>query len=170
MTMTNSLAFSFRNNLPYILLDAGAIAFIYFVPALSHLLNVPVYLFEPMRIMLFLALAFSSRNNSYIIAFSLPLFSYLISSHPSIIKSALIAVELSINVFLFYSFVKVLKNKFSAAFLSIILSKFVYYLLKFALISVLLVEGDLISTPVYIQLIVTTFLSFSLYGISLMKK
>lgn len=164
--MQSIYALTDNKNIRHLLLDAGALAFIYFVPALTHLLNVPVYLFEPMRIMLFIAIAFSSRNNTYLIALSLPVFSYLISSHPSIIKTGLITVELSINVFLYFSLVGVLGNKFSAAFLSIMFSKIIYYLLKFALISFAFMEGDLISTPVYIQLIVATVLSLLMFGFS----
>src|SRR5690606_22988178 len=131
--------------------------------------NIPIYLLEPMRIMLFVILIFSSRNNAYIIAFSLPLFSFLVSSHPSIIKSVLITVELCINVFLFYTFAEMMRNKFTAAFLSIILSKIVYYLLKFALISLLLIQGDLISTPIYLQAVVAVGLSFLVFGAGLLK-
>lgn len=161
--MTNSIAYSVKRNIRHVLLDAGAIAFIYFVPALSHMAGIPVYLFEPMRIMLFVSFIFSSRKNSYIIALSLPLFSFLVSSHPSIVKSVLIAVELSTNVFLFYLFDEMLRNKFTAAFLSIVISKVLYYLLKFVFISIALMGGSLISTPIYIQVIVTVFLSLILF-------
>jgi len=167
--MENTIAYSYKKNIRYLLFDAGALSFIYFVPALSHLLNIPVYLYDPMRLMLFLSLTFSSRNNSFIIALSLPFFSYLISSHPSVIKSALIAVELSLNVFLFYLFVEMLTNKFTAAFLSIVISKVIYYLLKFALISFAFLEGDLISTPIYIQFFVAIVLSLSIFGLSLFR-
>jgi hypothetical protein len=161
--MTNSIAYSVKRNLRHILLDAGAITVIYFVPAFSHMVGISVYLFEPMRIMLFVSFMFSSRNNSYIIALSLPLFSFLISSHPSLIKSGLIAIELTANVFLFYLFAEMLRNKFTAAFLSIVISKILYYFLKFAFISLALMEGSVISTPIYIQVIVTVFLSIIVY-------
>lgn len=167
--MENIITNSFKKNIWYLFLDAGALAFIYFVPALSHLFNIPVFLFDPMRIMLFLTFAFSSRNNSYLIAFSLPLFSFLISSHPSLAKSALIAVELSLNVFLFYWLVEKLSNQFWAAFLSIILSKVLYYFLKFVFISFVLLEGDLISTPIYIQIVVTIILSITIFGVDLLR-
>lgn len=160
--MENVIAF--KKNFWYLFLDAGALAFIYFVPALSHLLDIPLYLFEPMRIMLFLALAFSSKNNSYVIALSLPLFSFLISAHPSVIKSIMITIELCLNVFLFYWLVEKFSNQFWPAFISIVLSKILYYLLKFVLISFVLLDGNLISTPVYIQIIVSIVLSIFIFS------
>lgn len=153
----------------YVILNAAALTFIYYVPALSHLLNIPIYLFEPMRIMLFLSIIFSSKRNSYLIALTLPLFSFIVSAHPSAIKSILIAVELGINVFLYYFFIEMLKNNFTAAFFSIILSKVLYYLLKFALIYFLLIDGNLISTPLYLQIVVTIMLSFIVFGADLLK-
>ncbi len=44
--------------------------------------------------MLILAIAHTSRKNAYLIALTLPLFSLLISAHPSLIKTSLITGEL----------------------------------------------------------------------------
>lgn len=155
-----------EKSLKSILFDILALTFIYFVPAISHMLSFPVYLLEPMRIMLILSLAHTNRNNAYIIALTLPLFSFLISSHPSGLKTALISFELLLNIWLFFTLSGVLKNQFISMFLSIGLSKLAYYLMKYMLLSAALMSGDLITTPIYIQVITTTVFSAYIYLIS----
>ncbi len=135
-----------------ILIDLSALAFIYLVPTLSHLLALPVYLIEPMRLMLVLALVHTNRQNGYLLALTMPLFSFIISGHPVFAKMVLIAAELSLNVFLFYLLSKRMKYIFPAIFLSIVLSKAVYYLLKFALIQLAILDTGLVATPLIIQL------------------
>ncbi|MGE5679829.1 MAG: hypothetical protein ACM34K_03010 [Bacillota bacterium] len=146
-----------------ILLDITALAFIYFVPALSHLLNFPIYLFEPMRIMLVLSLAHSGRINNYAVALTLPLFSFLISSHPVVMKTMLIAFELCLNVALFYYLSKKLKNSFFAMLISIVLSKMAYYLVKYFMISFGAIQGELVTTPFIYQIATTMVFSIYIY-------
>lgn len=150
-----------KENLKSSVFDAVALVFIFFVPAISHLFSFPVYFLEPMRIMLIIAIVHTSRRNSYIIAATLPLFSFLISAHPHFIKMMLITVELLLNVWLFFILMKKLKNSFISMMSAIILSKLFYYGIKFALISIVLLDGKLVSTPIYFQCITT--LVFSLY-------
>ena len=95
-----------KQNTKNIILDIFALAFIYFVPSISHLLNLPIYYIEPMRLMLILALVHSSKQNAYILALTLPLFSFLVSAHPVLPKMFLISFELCLNVFLFFILVK----------------------------------------------------------------
>ena len=82
--MTNNLsALSLRVPISRsVLLDAIGLVFVYFIPSISHVLNVPIYLVEPMRIMVILAIAHTTQRNAYILALTLPLFSYFISAHP----------------------------------------------------------------------------------------
>jgi len=153
-----------RLNTKSIILDLFALAFIYFVPTLSHLLNIPIYLVEPMRIMLILALAHTSKKNAYLIALTLPLFSFLISAHPNIFKALIMTMELLLNVWLFYK-LSAKVNKFIAIFSSIVISKVVYYLLKFGLISFAVLQTGLISTPIYLQIITSVVFSSYLFFI-----
>lgn len=157
-----------KQNVLSALFDIVALAFIYFVPAISHLLSLPVYLIEPMRLMLILALVHTTKQNAYIIALSLPLFSFLISTHPVLPKMILISFELVLNVFLFYFFVNKFKNTFLPVLLSIIISKLVYYIIKFGFIKLAVIESGLVSTPLIIQLIM--MLVFSGYVALLFKK
>lgn len=144
-----------------ILLDLSALAFIYMVPALSHLLSLPVYLAEPMRLMLILSLAHSGRGNAYLLALTLPAFSLVISAHPVLPKMLLITTELTLNAFLFFLLAGKMKHLFFPAFLSILVSKAVYYLLKYIFIRLAVIDTDLVTTPLLFQLVMT--LLFSLY-------
>lgn len=136
-----------------IVFDLMAFLAIYLVPAISHLLSLPVYFIEPMRVMLILALVHTSRKNAYLIALTLPVFSFLMSAHPSLIKTSLITGELLFNVWLYFFLSEKFTNKTLGIFLSIIVSKIFYYLVKLLLINSVLMTGNLISTPIYIQVI-----------------
>lgn len=85
-----------------LLIDMAALAFILLVPSLAHLFSFPVYMLEPMRVMVILSLAHSTRQNSYLLALALPAFSFLVSGHPEAVKMMIITAELVLNVFLFY--------------------------------------------------------------------
>jgi len=131
--------------------DFAAITFIYFVPSLSHLISFPIYFFEPMRIMLILSIIYTSKNNTYLIALSLPFFTLIISSHPSFYKTLLIALELIVNTFLFHYFFKKISNLFMLTMLSIVLSKIFYYSGKYLFIYLLIINTGLISTSIFLQ-------------------
>lgn len=146
-----------------VLLDLIALLFIAFAPALSHMFALPIYMLEPMRIMLILSIVHTSRKNSYLIALALPLFSFIISTHPSVIKTLLISSELILNLFLFGLFLNYIRNSFVAVFASILISKVFYYTVKFGLLSFGIMEGGLIATPIYLQIVVTSVLSIYLY-------
>jgi len=153
----------FKSNIKTYLIDFSLLLLIYFLPAISHLLAFPVYYLDPMRIALVVALIHTSKKNAYIIAITLPLFSFLISSHPQILKSFLLSAELIINLGLFFFLKDKLKNVFTSLFISIIISKVIYYLLKFVLIYFALLNDKLFSTPFYFQLISVIMLSSYIY-------
>lgn len=155
---TNSISIS-KVDIKTILIDLSALLIITFLPALSHLVALPLYLIEPMRILLILSIIHTSKKNSYLIAIMLPVFSFIFSTHPSIIKSVLIISELLINVYLFNLLIQYVRNNFVSMLGSILISKIYYYGTKYGLILFGLIEGDLIATPVYIQLIVALLLS-----------
>ena len=150
-------AFSFPMLKVY-LIDLMAISFIYFIPALSHLTALPLYYIEPMRLAVLFCLIHTSKKNAFLIAVTIPLFSLIVSSHPGFLKAILITGELLINLWLFYFLVKKI-NVFTAAFLSIILSKLMYYLVKYLFIQAQWIDGGLVSTPLEIQWIVAFLMS-----------
>lgn len=158
----NTLQLTSRKTLSYVLFDILALTFIYFVPTISHMLSFPLYLIEPMRIALILALVHTTKKNAYIIAITLPLFSFLVSAHPVFYKMMLISGELVINVWLFYFIFSRTKNAFVSILSSIVLSKAIYYLAKFIAIALILQTSErIISTSLYIQ--AATTIVFSLY-------
>lgn len=161
----NSVLAAIKSKTDYksVVFDIFALAFLTFVPALSHLFSIPIYYAEPMRIMIILGVVHTSRKNSYMLALAIPVLSVLISGHPAILKSLLIFSELALNVWLFFTLGKLFRNQFAAIFSSIILSKIFYYTVKFALLNAAFMEGDLITTPLYLQLIVTCVLSVYAY-------
>ena len=153
----------FRANIKTYLIDFSLLLLIYFLPALSHLFAFPIYYLDPMRIALVVALIHTSKKNTFLIALTLPLFSFFISSHPQIVKSLLLSAELLINLSLFFLFKEKIKNVFASLLLSIIISKVIYYLLKFAFINFALLDDKLYSTPYYFQIISALLLSTYIY-------
>lgn len=142
-----------------LIFDIIAISFIYLIPTFSHMINFPVYYLDPMRLMVFLVVIHTDKRNSYLIAATLPLVSFFISSHPDLLKSITLSAELMINVWLFFELSRVIKNKFAPTVFSIIISKAVYYLLKYILLSSTLLSANFISTPLFYQLIVIFIIS-----------
>ncbi len=143
--------------------DLLAITFIYFAPALSHMAGLPIYYLDPMRIVIILALAHTKKENSVILALTLPLFSFFISSHPVFAKAGLIMMELTLNITLFFYLTKKFNNVIIPIFSSIIISKIIYYLAKYAFIQFAVIEGELFSTPILIQLVVSLVFSIYIY-------
>lgn len=142
-----------------VLFDLVILAFIYLLPAISHLLAFPLYYMDPMRFVLIFALLHTSKRNTYIIALTLPLFSFLISSHPSIIKAGLLSTELLINVILFFILFSKTNSRIISLIFSILISKVIYYIIKFVLIDTGVLADRLFSTPFYYQAIVILIIS-----------
>jgi hypothetical protein len=152
--------------------DAVAVLFILAVPAFSHLTSVPFYLLDPMRLAVLGALLASrSRVNGLVLAVALPLLSFGISGHPVFPKCLVIAAELSVNVLLFWWLASVVKPTSGAGkeassvriglatFLSILLSKAFYYGLKALVLGAGLMQMELVSTALWVQLVVAVLIS-----------
>jgi len=165
-------------NIKTILLDFVFLISVYFTPAMTHTLGLPIYLLEPMRIMLILSIAHTNKFNTYVLAIILPMVSFLFSGHPVFPKVILVMIEFVINISLFFAILNLIgKNfiinnakigfiNFIAMLLSIIISKVIYYLSKYLLISLFANDWELFSTPVYIQLILTFILSLYIWFIA----
>ena len=143
--------------------DAVAVLFVLAVPALSHLTPVPFYLLDPMRLAVLGALLASrSRVNGLVLAAALPLISFAVSGHPVFPKYLIIAAELSVNVLLFVWLEKVFAGRrFGvgiAAFASILLSKAFYYGLKALVLGAGLMQMELVSTALWVQLVVAVLI------------
>ncbi|MDT3738351.1 MAG: hypothetical protein RO257_02490 [Candidatus Kapabacteria bacterium] len=164
----NSFALNTIPLIKYSVFDVLLVAIIYFLPTLSHLMSFPLYLADPMRIMILFAFIHTNKLNAFILALTLPMFSHLIALHPVAFKSIIISFELVINCFFLILFLKKNLNTFFAFFFSIIISKCFYYGFKYTLLSNNMIEGNLISTSLEIQLLVTFILS--IYGYLILSK
>jgi hypothetical protein len=139
--------------------NIAALAFVGIVPAASHLFKIPIYYIEPMRIMLVLALLYSSRWNAFALAIVLPLFSFLLSGHPAPIKMMIIMAELLINAWLFLFFYQKSGKAFLSSVGSIIISKAFCYAMYLTVFSMAFVKAEAEMVFLFAQLILTLLLS-----------
>lgn len=151
--MTAALA-TFSKHKSTLLIDVALLAALYFLPSLSHVTALPLYMLEPMRVALIVALLFTNRANAYFIAFTIPLASAMITGHPEPFKALLMGIEFSILVACYGYLVQMIRiPAFAALTAAILLSKVVYYTMKFGALSAGLLTGNLVSTPFVTQLI-----------------
>ena len=146
-----------------LIIDLASILLVYFLPEISNLLDIQFYLFEPMRVMIIIAIVHTSKGNAYILALLLPAVSYIFSNHPSVIKTFILSGDLLINIFLYFNLMKLKINKFLLMSMCIVASKIVYYLAKYLFIHFLVLKGKLIATPIYIQIMIVIILSSYVY-------
>ena len=139
-------------------LDALLCAAVVAVPALSHAAAFPFYLFDPMRLLLFVAILGSSRRNALLMAVGMPLLAMLTSGHPVFPKVALIQGELVLNTLVFHALARQALGFVPAAALSVVASKAAYYGVKFLLIRASLMGGGLVATPWTYQLATLAFI------------
>ena len=142
----SSLALT-RPGIRTISLDALLCAAVVAVPALSHAAAFPFYLFDPMRLLLFVAILGSSRRNALLMAVWMPLLAMMTSGHPVFPKVVLIQGELVLNTLLFHALARRGSGFVPAVAVSVVVSKAVYYGAKFILIRTVLLEGTLFATP-----------------------
>ena len=155
---------------PVAVLDILALSLVYFMPALAHLTAIPFYIIEPFRLMVLISLVvMNNKHNALLLAVTMPLFSFIIATHPLFVKAMLISVEMVFNV-LVYSWLIKKKNKpFWVILISIEISKAGYYLLKFGFISMGLLSMSLVSTSLLVQsvvAVVTALLFGQIYKLS----
>jgi hypothetical protein len=110
-----------------LIFDSAVLAFIGLAPAFAHFASLPIYMIEPMRLMLVLALVHTNRINAWVLAAVLPLFSYLVSGHPEPLKMIVITLELLANTGLFLLLIRRGIFPFVSMFLAIAVSKVFCY-------------------------------------------
>ncbi|MFZ4546642.1 MAG: hypothetical protein ACOYN4_04375 [Bacteroidales bacterium] len=142
-----------------VITDIVALVFVGLVPAASHLFKIPIYYIEPMRIMLVLALLYSSRWNAFALAIGLPLFSFLLSGHPAPIKMLIIMAELLINAWLFLFFYQKSGKAFLCSLGSIVISKLFCYAMYLIVFTMSFVKEEAEITFLFAQMILTLLLS-----------
>ncbi|MEI7662661.1 MAG: hypothetical protein WCK34_10700 [Bacteroidota bacterium] len=143
------------------IIDIVALLLIYLAPTVSHFSSVPLYMIEPMRLVLILAIVHTSKQNALLLAFTLPFFSFLVSGHPQVVKAMIISAELIINVLIFYKLAERINIRFLSMLLAILFSKIICYLLYWAIFSWSFVIGE--SEPVFLLAQGITTMLFSIY-------
>ena len=142
-------------------------AAIYLLPSISHILPVPLYWLEPMRIGMLTGYILT-RNmwNGILLGVSIPIFSLITSGHPELYKAILISFELTVNVFILALAYKKYQLPPTLMLIgSIIVSKVAYYAMKHLFMVFGLLGGNLISTGVINQLLALAVIAvlFSLF-------
>jgi hypothetical protein len=160
---TQVASLSRKEILKALVIDMAALGFILLTPSLAHFFSFPVYMLEPMRVMMILSMAHSTRRNSYLVALALPLFSFLVSGHPEPVKMMIITAELVLNVYLFYMLASRLNNFFLSGFLSIVLSKIFCYLAYLVVFSMAFVRDEAGTQFLVVQALTTLLFSGYLY-------
>ncbi|MBM2815407.1 MAG: hypothetical protein HW421_2169 [Ignavibacteria bacterium] len=151
--MLYSIALPKEDKIRIAIVDIIAIAAVFLVPALAHKFSIPLYLAEPLRLMIILSITHTRKGNAYILALTLPLFSYIVSGHPVFYKMLAISGELALNVYLFYRLIELFPNKIFSGALSIIISKAFYYSSVMALILANLMTNEDAGHPILPQII-----------------
>lgn len=150
------------------LIGMVALAVVYLAPALAHMTGWPVYMLEPMRLMVILALAHGSRGIALLLAATLPLFSFLVSGHPEFLKMVIITGELLLNVVLFYLLKRKFLKVFPAAAGSVVISKLICYLTYWPVFSYQFMVSE--ADPFFLAVQIITTLIFSFYLMIILKK
>ncbi len=151
-----------KSRLNIIILDVFILTAVYTSVMFAHLLPIPLYQLDPMKIFLMAAIIYSSRGNAMLMAVTLPLFSTLSVGHPIFPKNIIISLELIVFTAVITSFVF---NRFGSNvqfLLAVLISKIGYYMLKAALISMGTLNMPLFSTRIEMQIISVAIL-FSVF-------
>ena len=141
--------------------DLVAIVVFYFIPAIAHLVSMPLYMLEPMRLIVILGVVHTSKPNAYLLAATLPVFSLIVSGHPELVKALIITIELLANVWIYNLLAGQLHKSFLPMVAAIILSKLACYFLYWIIFSWAFVVSE--SSPVFLTVQVITTIIFSGY-------
>ncbi len=132
--------------------DILIVIVIYAIPSVSHLFALPVYMIEPFRIAVLISYMYTNRVNALILAFSIPIFSSLISGHPPIFKSFIISIEL-MALIISFKHASLKYGEFYGIIAAMIFSKIIYYFLKAFAIQLALVQAPLVTTGIGTQML-----------------
>jgi hypothetical protein len=157
-----------RDVIKGLLLDIVALVVVIFTPKIAQLIHFPFYMIEPMRLMVILSIAHSFRANSYLLAFTLPLFSWVVSGHPELFKMLVMTGELAINVFLFYYLIRKIVSVLLSMIISIVVSKVLCYAFYLVFFSMMFIKEE--AEPAFLIAQVITILVFSFYVFIILRK
>jgi len=157
-----------KSRINTILLDVFILTAAYTSVMFAHLLPIPLYQLDPMKLFLMGAIMYSSRGNAIFMAVTIPLFSTIAVGHPIFPKNLIISVELIIFTVVVTSFVFHRFGSNGQFVLAILISKIAYYILKTVMISIGMLNTSLFSTGMKMQLISVVIL-FSVFWLMKMQ-
>jgi hypothetical protein len=143
-----------------LLLDIVALVVVFFTPKIGEYIHLPFWMIEPMRLMVILSIAHSTRANSFLLAFVLPVFSWAVSGHPEFFKMIVITGEITINVFLFYLLIRKIDSVFLSMIISIVVSKVICYIIYLLFFSMIVFRDEAEFSFLIAQVISTLVFSF----------
>ncbi len=140
-----------------VILDGMLFCLLFATTAISHHLPIPLYLFDPMKLIIILVIVFTNKTNAIFVALAIPQFSLVTSGHPIFPKNILISIELIIFVSTYSLFHVSYMKKYKLAG-AILFSKLSYYMLKMGFVYFGILSLPIVSTPIKYQLISTGIL------------
>ena len=153
------------------IIDIFLIAIAYMLPVLAHRTAFPLYWFDPMRVVVLAGLLWTAnRKNAFLLALTVPLFTFGLTGHPLLLKGLLIAAELTVNLLLLAWMERKTGSIFWGMLFSILLSKVFYYLLKGLLVFTLWPAEPLVGGSFGIQLAVAVGISLCFAWLAARRK
>lgn len=162
---SNLYSYIYHHTTEYLLMIVIAVSMVGITSG-SHSIGFPLYKLNPMHWVVYFTVLLRkpSFGTIVILAFALPFTSNLLTGHPLLIKSVIVFIELMIYGMIFFSLNKIFNmNPMLSYLISQIAGHTVYYGLKFTIIQFGLIESDLVSTSVILQVLTFGFLGTALY-------
>lgn len=154
-----------RNVRKSLILDIVALVIVFLTPEIGQYTHLPFWMIEPMRLMVILSIAHSTRINSYLLALVLPVFSWAVSGHPELFKMLVMTGEITVNVFLFYLLIRKINSAFQSMFISIALSKLLCYTFYLLFFSQTFIQEETEQSFLIAQVISMLVFSFYVYWV-----
>ena len=143
-----------------IFIDLTAFAAVALTSIIGMLYHLPFYMLEPIRLMVVISIAHSTRNNSFFLASVLPLYSWIVTGHPELLKMIVMTTEICSNVFLYYYLIKRVDSVLMSMIISVIISKVICYALYLIFFSLIFIEEEADTSFLICQVITTLIFSF----------
>ena len=152
LNTNGTLTDRYLHRILYIVCDIIGIGIILYIPIFSHLVALPLYMVDPIKIIVVLIYLFSNKYNALFLSVILPTVSFTITGHPIFPKYIIIILENSMLLYLFdLNNVKTQFKKIIYLNISFIGVKVAYYIIKYAFIKFTLIQGSVIATPILYQ-------------------
>ena len=135
-----------------VLVDAMVLLSFYMTIVFAHVLPFPLYQLDPMKILVLVTVMYSTRWNSVTIAAVLPVLSFLSTGHPIFPKFLIMSMELMIFSWVMSFLIQKQSGAVMTFISAILVSKLAYYAIKAGAIGFGVLNQQLVSTELWVQL------------------